>query len=113
MTSNTHLQNAHSDLIVRSSTLLRKAMEHIAKNTFGICFVVDEDNRLLGSLSDGDIRKALIETAVANILDQSCVKAINSEPIVYRNGDLLPHNLNPKIRHIPVVDERNRLLLLH
>lgn len=38
------------------------AMEKIDKNTKGILFIVDEGEKLIGSITDGDIRRWLIKT---------------------------------------------------
>lgn len=39
-----------------------EAMRRIDCNTRGILFILDEDQKLVGSLSDGDIRRWLIKT---------------------------------------------------
>ena len=36
------------------------AMKLIDRNSKGLCFVVDNSNKLLGVLTDGDIRRAII-----------------------------------------------------
>ena len=43
-----------------------EAMQKIDINSKGILYIVDENGRLLGSLTDGDIRRWLIKTANLN-----------------------------------------------
>ena len=43
-----------------------EAMQKIDINSKGILYIVDEKGRLLGSLTDGDIRRWLIKTANLN-----------------------------------------------
>ncbi len=45
--------------LVRESDLLKDALEKINQNKVRIVFVVDTNNRLIGSLSDGDVRRWL------------------------------------------------------
>lgn len=53
------------------------AMEKIDRNARGILFIVDDDNRLSGSLTDGDIRRWLIRTGE---LDATAGQAMKQEP---------------------------------
>ena len=100
-----------SQLIVKEKESLRRAMELININASQICFVVDEDGRLAGSVSDGDIRRALLAGA-----------GMQTEISTFMNRS--PHFLNEKlsvdevvkkmklwsVKHIPVVDNNKRLV---
>ena len=46
---------ALNEMVVSASATIRKALEVIDKNSQGVCFVVEGD-KLLGLLTDGDIR---------------------------------------------------------
>ncbi|MBE5905622.1 MAG: CBS domain-containing protein [Lachnospiraceae bacterium] len=48
--------------LVHPGTTVVDAMQRIDKNSKGILFVVDEQERLMGSLTDGDVRRWLIKT---------------------------------------------------
>ena len=48
--------------IAYSDTLVVDAMQKIDINAKGILFVVDEDHKLVGTITDGDIRRWLIKT---------------------------------------------------
>lgn len=50
------------DFLCNEDISIVEAMERISKNQQGILFVVDKELRLLGSLTDGDIRRWLVKT---------------------------------------------------
>ena len=76
-----------------------------------IVLVVDENNSLLGTVTDGDIRRALLKGIV---MDDAIFEVMNSEPIVARESDsdekisFLLKNFG--LIHIPVVDRNNKLI---
>ena len=39
---------------------LREIMQEINRNGMGVIFIVDKEQKLIGSLTDGDIRRAII-----------------------------------------------------
>jgi D-glycero-alpha-D-manno-heptose-7-phosphate kinase len=45
---------------LNSSSSLREVLELVESNTFGTAFVVDNDNIILGSVTDGDVRRHLL-----------------------------------------------------
>lgn len=51
------------DYITSSEINVVEAMQKIDKGAKGILFIVDEEKRLIGCLTDGDIRRWLIKTA--------------------------------------------------
>ena len=51
-----------SAFIGESSLSIVEAMEKIDVNVRGILFVIDEEKKLIGSITDGDIRRWLIST---------------------------------------------------
>lgn len=53
------------------------AMEKIDKNAMGILFIVNEGGGLLGSITDGDIRRWLIRTGDLN---GSVIRAMHTDP---------------------------------
>ena len=67
---------------IHGDATIVEAMQRIDINARGILFVVDDKNRLLGVVTDGDIRRWLIKTG--NM--QSQIKGImNQNPrLIYR-----------------------------
>lgn len=93
---------------------VRDALAKIDNNKQRIAFVVDQKNCLVGSLSDGDIRRWLIsggetelECRVGAIANKSCVSAsINS------TSETIEKLLNHQIIAIPLVDDNNRIVAI-
>ena len=52
-----------NQILCYESSNLRKALEIIEKNAKGVCFIIDKNKFLLGLLTDGDIRRALLKNA--------------------------------------------------
>ena len=73
-----------------------------------ICFVVDDKERLLGSVTDGDIRRGLIE---GRELEDMIIDLVQSKPYKLQKNQLTPtqfHELrNKRIKLIPLVNEEN------
>ena len=51
----------NKDLIIQSNKSVKDAMLKINKNAIGIIFIVDSKKKLLGVLTDGDIRRAILK----------------------------------------------------
>ena len=73
---------SHSQLkryLLNKNSKVKSALEKISKNGQRIIFVVDNENNLLGSVSDGDIRKKLIKSTIS--LNSGISSVLNKKPI--------------------------------
>ncbi len=91
-------------LLVKSDQNLTEVLKVIDSNAQGVCFVVDENGKMIGVLTDGDIRRAFINkadltTIAAEVMNPSFI----SFPMGTGKEDLIQH-LSSKIRHIPLLD---------
>jgi dTDP-glucose pyrophosphorylase len=89
-------------------------MQVINDGGLEIAFVVDEDRRLVGTVSDGDIRRALLGGAK---LDDGVLKFANrhciSVSLVAGRSAVLDEMRARGLSQIPIVDEQNRFLGVH
>jgi len=97
-------------LICSYNKTLLDALRIIDNNGKGICFVVDKFNVLKGMLTDGDIRRALLnETS----LDER-VGNITSQDFIYGNIDEnyneLVSKTSNKVSVIPIVDNKFKVV---
>lgn len=69
---------AWEDTLILPDANLRRALEAIDGTGAGIALVVDHGRRLIGTLTDGDIRRALIRGAA---LEDPCQSACNTDPL--------------------------------
>jgi len=89
----------------------RAALEAIDVSGAGMALVVDEDRRLIGVLSDGDLRRALIRGAELENLARS---AANPKPIC-ADADQEPAAMLAilrahSLRQLPIVDHERRVV---
>jgi CBS domain-containing protein len=90
-------------VIARNATI-HDALECLDRSGLQICMVVDENSVLLGSLSDGDLRKHLLD---GKTLSSSIDGIFNTDPLVARSdfsqGDILAMMIEHKIHQVPSV----------
>ncbi len=100
-------------VLIRPETTLRATIEIIDRAALQIALVVDEDSRLVGVVTDGDIRRALIrdlplEHAVAEVMNKrpkvACLQDSKTQLIAMMEG----HHLF----QLPVVDNEGRVVRL-
>ena len=106
-------KNWKSALISESATL-KQAAENLTKSTLKICLIIDGDGRLIGTISDGDIRRGLLRGLT---LASSIQEIVKKNPLVVPAGiskDLRRQIMAAnQIQQIPEVDGQNRVLALH
>jgi dTDP-glucose pyrophosphorylase len=106
-------------LLLRMDATVRTAMECIDRNHRGIALVVDEERRLLGTVTDGDIRRAMLadlalDAAVEVLLErQQELHEARPIPLTARSGthpaELVALMQRYDVLQIPLVDERGRV----
>lgn len=97
-------------LIVSKECSIVDAMQQIDINARGIVYVVDEKYKLIGSLTDGDIRRWLIKTAD---LSGNILSIMNKTPkVIYRKDIEKAQEFMEKyaINSIPVVNAKGVLV---
>ena len=102
----------YKDHLIRKESILKEALGRLDKLSLdAILFVVDEESRLLGSLTDGDVRRGLlqgkgIEEKVFNYI-QPQPKSVNKAD--YSLTDII--NLREQnFKILPVLDDNNRII---
>jgi dTDP-glucose pyrophosphorylase/predicted transcriptional regulator len=100
--------------VVSESASLRTAMEVLDRESFEIVLVVGPDGILLGTLTDGDIRRAILSGAS---LESGAAKFMQKRftavgPSVNR-AEVLDLMRARALQQIPIVDEAGRLVGLH
>jgi len=93
------------------SASIKEALKVIGEGAIKLAIVVDDNDRLIGTLSDGDIRRGLLEGLDLNNAIKSLIV---KEPIVIKNNEskekILKLAMSKKIHHIPVVDDKGVLI---
>lgn len=95
--------------VITAKSTIVDAMQQIDINTRGIVYIVDEKYKLLGSLTDGDIRRWLIKTADLN---GNILSIMNKAPkVIYQKDIGMAQELIEKymVNSIPVVNAKGIL----
>ncbi|RXJ68986.1 alcohol dehydrogenase [Halarcobacter ebronensis] len=99
------------DIELQLSDTIKKALQIIDSGAMQIALVIDKENKLLGTLTDGDIRRGLLK---GYTLDSSIKDIIFKNPTVATisdtKEDILRKALEKKIHQIPIVDHENRVV---
>ena len=100
-----------TNLVVGPTSSVRAVMEQIDRSGKGIALVLDDSQRLLGTVTDGDIRRAIL-TGID--LDTSVEQLLNNQPLTAPAGtsdSTLLHLMNESgVRQIPLLDENDRVV---
>ena len=90
---------------------VRQAMEYLSLSQSHILLVVDTDMRLLGTITDGDIRRGLL---AGMALDTPVEKVMNATPISIGPNSTPQERLKifrtHRIMHLPVIDAEKRVV---
>lgn len=102
--------------LVSPDMSIREVMTGIG-NADGLALVVDAERLLLGTVSDGDIRRAIL---AGEDMDQPCSILLErykpreratpmTAPVGMSDADLISMMLQHGIRHVPLLDEAGRV----
>jgi len=106
--------------VIGSTVILKEALEEMGRTRLGIACIVDEDNKLLGILTDGDIRRKLLKVQKpfsAFFVDDALDHAIKSPVTTDPDSTLIDAVMvmeKKQVWDLPVVDKNGKLAgLLH
>ena len=99
------------DVLIGPDATIWEAIALIDKSASQICLVVDKDNHLLGTVTDGDIRRAILSSTS---LDEPVSGVLNPDPLTTNEGDdrraMVEKLRSREIHHLPVIDSENRVI---
>jgi CBS domain-containing protein len=105
--------------VVKEKTIFKEALEEMGRTRLGIVCVVNDNNHLLGILTDGDIRRKLLKVQKpfsAFFVDDALDHSIRS-PVVVSPSYMLRHAIElmeqKQIWDLPVIENDTLVGLLH
>ncbi|MEZ9882899.1 nucleotidyltransferase family protein [Vibrio splendidus] len=105
------MSHSWENILIQPSTTLLEALKVINTEALRIAVVVDDDNKLLGVLTDGDIRRGLLENLP---LTTEVAVVMNKKPTVAKLGtpceELIPIMESKGILSIPLIDENGAVV---
>ncbi len=100
--------------LLSPSATVGQAIRNLNEVGIKIAMIVNEEGVLLGTISDGDIRRGFLKGLVLN---SAIISIVRHNSFVVREGmarDIVLQLMHAnKIQQIPVVDERQRVVGLH
>lgn len=106
------------NIFVVPTTSIRNAMSQMGISRIGLVLVVDEEHRLLGTITDGDVRRAIldnvglgneVETLLVRKSQSDVAKPITASSDSNRGSQLALFQQFP-ISHLPLVDKDQRVV---
>ncbi len=99
-----------NDLLCNEKCNIRQALAQIDRNEKGVVFIVDDNDMLNGVVTDGDIRRALLDNATL----ETTLGVIKKDDFVYApisaNKNTILQLLNNDIKIIPLVNEKMQVV---
>ena len=99
---------------ITSKSTISEAINAINRSKAQIAFVLDNDCRLIGTVTDGDVRRAILAGSTLNSSVLDCMN--DAYTFVTGNYDIqgLINTMRMKsIRQIPILDSQCRIIRLH
>ena len=101
---------SYKNLLLQRTSTIKEALEVIDNGAMKIALVIDENENLIGTVSDGDIRRGLLENLTLN---NSIESIIFTTPTVCgieaTKEEILDIAITKKIYQIPIVDSKGKL----
>ncbi len=103
--------------IIQTDTLLKDAIVTMSQGKLGNVLIVNEENVFVALLSDGDLRRALMQEGFS--LEHCAIDYANKQPTSYSNVDLLAYEAleiieTQKIQLLPITNQENHIIgVLH
>lgn len=91
---------------------IKEALKIINDYAFRAVFVTDNEQRFLGIVTDGDVRRGLLNDIS---LDQEVGLIVNRNPVSCRLDEATPETIkkilkNNRFLHVPIIDEDDKLV---
>jgi arabinose-5-phosphate isomerase len=93
-------------IILKDNIGLNKILLEMTKYKIGCCFFINENNKLIGILTDGDIRRILIDNPKINII---CEENINKDYYYETDMERSVCDCNKTNSFIPIIVD-NKLI---
>ena len=106
--------NNWKEIAIAKDTTIKVALEVIDKGAVQLALVVDDNSKLIGTISDGDIRRAFLKGAS---IDSSISSFLNYNPITSSSSQSLSEVKKLMSQHaitkIPIINDAGIIIGLH
>ena len=100
--------------LVKDSSNLDMVIKKLEKTALQIVLVIGKENKLLGTITDGDIRRGLLK----GLTKKDKINSIVNRKAITVNSQITSSQverimIKKDIRHIPIVNNKNQVTDLH
>lgn len=99
------------ETLLTASATVREAVEAIDRSALQIAMVVDENGRLLGTLTDGDVRRGILRGVT---LSDLAISVMNTQPTTAHPWEdrarLLTLMRKRRLHQVPILDEQGHVV---
>lgn len=100
-----------SSILINKNSTVKDALKQLDKTAEKILFVVDENNKLVGSLTDGDIRRWILKDEPLNAqVKDVCFKGTYFVETDYNLEKVKEEILKRKIVYVPVLNKNREIV---
>ena len=93
---------------------IKEALEKINQNGLQICFILNQENKLVGSITDGDVRRYLLKNgSIQDIVTSAMSKNTITTSSALPRRQALEFMINKSILVLPLVNGNNQILDLY
>lgn len=101
-----------SQFSINFNRTVREALEKINTNRRGFLYSVDDDGRVIGVITDGDVRRSLLSNDGDQLMRKKVLEIHNTKLVsakFHATHQQIKSFFSNKIKHIPLLDELKRL----
>jgi len=100
-----------SSILINKNASVKEALEKLDKNAEKILFVVDKENKLIGSLTDGDVRRWILKDGdLCAKVSSVCYKGTYYVYTGYSLDDVKKEIFKRKIVYVPVLNKNKEII---
>lgn len=100
-----------TNILINKSATVKEALKQLDKTAEKILFVVTDNNILVGSLTDGDIRRWILKDGALNAqVENVCFKGTYFVGTDYNLENVKEEILKRKIVYVPVLDKNREII---
>ena len=106
-------RNITENLIANFDDTIQSILSKIDNNKLGVCFIINEYNRLIGIISDGDIRRLILKKSVLDLDEIPAKDVCRSDFVSYFTDtpkDIIIKSLSSKHKVIPLVNRNFEII---
>ena len=106
-------RNITENLIANFDDTIQSILSKIDSNKLGVCFIINEYNRLIGIISDGDIRRLILKKSVLDLDEIPAKDVCRSDFVSYFTDtpkDIIIKSLSSKHKVIPLVNRNFEII---